>query len=129
MHIEVGCYIFLIYLVYWYFSDLNFSSLSLDIPGILFLMSLLLSEKPGITNTNVLYLVFRTRKLSSTTNYFSCLLVPMINHSSLKFFCFEPFTIFEICYGICQSVNEEISDTANMKKILETSYRKMLNLF
>ena len=46
---------------------------------------------------------------------------------SLKFFCFGAVSIFQICYGTCQSIGEGISETANMKKILETSCRKDLN--
>ena len=63
-------------------------------------MPISLSEKPGITITNALrswlYLLFRTKNLYMTHD-------------------------IQICYGICQSVDEGISETANMKKILETS--------
>ena len=41
----------------------NIPSMSLDILGISFTMSLSLSEKPGITITNALYLVFHTKNL------------------------------------------------------------------
>lgn len=46
---------------------------------------------------------------------------------SLKFFCFGAVSISQICFGTCQAVDEGISETTNLKKILETSYRKMLS--
>ena len=59
---EADCHIFLINLVYGFFQ-FDIPSISLDILGISFPMSLSLSEKPGITIANVLYLVFRTKNL------------------------------------------------------------------
>ena len=52
-----------------------------------------------------------------------------MSHSrSLEFFCFGDVSVFQIFCGTCHSVNERISETANIKKILETNYGKMLNL-
>ena len=57
---KADCHIFSINLVYQFFQ-FNIPSMSLDILGISFTMSLSLSEKPGITITNALYLVFHTK--------------------------------------------------------------------
>ena len=46
---------------------------------------------------------------------------------NLKFFCFGSVSILQICYGTCQAVDEGINETTNTKKILETSYGKMLS--
>ena len=62
---EPDCHIFLIYLVYRFFR-FDIPSVSLDTLVISFPMSLSLSEKPGITISNVLkkmYLVFRKKNL------------------------------------------------------------------
>ena len=59
---EADCHIFLENLVYQFFQ-FTISNMSLDALGISFPMSLSLSEKPGITITNALYLVFHTKNL------------------------------------------------------------------
>ena len=59
---EADCHIFLINQVYWYFR-FDMPSISPDILGISFPMSLSFSEKPGIMIINALYLVFRTKNL------------------------------------------------------------------
>ena len=59
---EAGCHIFLMYLAYCLFR-FDLTSTLPDIPCISFPMPILLSEKPGITITNALYLVFRTKSL------------------------------------------------------------------
>ena len=59
---EADCHIFLINLVYPYFR-FDIPSISPNILGISFPMSLSLSEKPGITIVNALYLVFRSKNL------------------------------------------------------------------
>ena len=52
-----------------------------------------------------------------------------VPHScTLKFFCFGDVSVFQIRCGTCQLFDEGISGTTNIKKILETSYGKMLNL-
>ena len=61
-YMEAGCHIFLIYLVYRFFR-FDMPNISLDISGISFPMSISLSEKPGTTITNALYLVFCTKNL------------------------------------------------------------------
>ena len=59
---EANFHIFLMYLVYRFFR-FGIPSISLDMPSVLFPISLSLFEKPGITITNALYLVFRTKNL------------------------------------------------------------------
>ena len=59
---EADFHIFLINLVYRFFR-FDIPSISLDILGISFTMSLSLPEKPGITIANVLCLVSRTKNL------------------------------------------------------------------
>ena len=59
---------------------------------------------------------------------FSSFLRNLESCACLKFFCFGAVSIFRICYGTYQSVDEGISETINMKKILATSYGKVLNL-
>ena len=99
-------------------------------------MSLSLSEMPGKTITNALYLVFHTKtwfkkKISSHPRFHTTsqefVDTRMSHWRSLKLFCFGSISIFLICYGTCQSVDEGISDKTILKKILETSYGKMLN--
>ena len=58
---EAGCHIFLIYLVYWFRSDIP--SISLDMPGISFPVPSSLSEKPGIRIANASCLVLLTENL------------------------------------------------------------------
>ena len=60
--LEAGCHIFLIYLVYCFFR-FDIPSISLDILCILFQVPISLSEKPGITIINALYLVICTKNL------------------------------------------------------------------
>ena len=59
---EANCHMFLINLVYRYFR-FDIPSMSPDILGVSFSMSLSSSEKPGITVINALYLVFCMRNL------------------------------------------------------------------
>ena len=115
---EAGCHIFLIYLVYCFFR-FDIPSISLDISCILFPMPISLSEKPGITITNALYLVFCAKNSFKlfflAASHFHAASQEFVDTrmshlSSLKFSCFGDVTIFQICYGICQSVDVGTSE-------------------
>ena len=51
-----------------------------------------------------------------------------VTFAQSKVILFWSCSVFQICYGTSQSVDERISETRNMKKILETSYWIILNL-
>ena len=46
---------------------------------------------------------------------------------SLKSFSFGAVLILKICYVTWQLVDEGISETTNMKKVMKTSYGKIIN--
>ena len=134
---EANFHIFLMYLVYRFFR-FGILSISLDMPSVLFPMSLSLFEKPGITITNALYLYFARKTwfnkkifLPAPCSYTTSkeFIDVRVSHSrSLKFFCFETVSIFQNCCRTCKSVDEKISEIKNTNKTLETSHKKMLNL-
>ena len=134
---EVDCHLFLTYLVYR-FLRFDLPCILLGILGISFPMSLF--EIPGITIVNCVMPGILHEKLDLTKIFLSWLPASMLHqrkleffdtrvcHScSLKFFRIATVSILQICYGTCQSVSEGISETTNIKRILETRHRKMLN--
>ena len=136
---EADCHIFLIYLAYWFFH--------IDIPRyITWYTRYIISNVflpfwktwqndykyviSGISNEKVGLIKKVLSQLPISTLHDSNFSIYSDTFMQSKVLLFWAVSIFQICYGTCQSVDKGIgiSERTNKKKILKNNYGRMLNL-